>query len=110
MATRSGKFEKVGEAFLDLTEVNDKNVAGRYYEVYKDGYDNYKAAAKDFTFNASYKNEDKHTAFFQTTNSSGKTFKGYISPNMHSPTTYFSINEISNSNMIQSNQFNKIFD
>jgi hypothetical protein len=107
---KDGKFEKIGEAFLDLTEVNDKNVAGRYYEVYKNGYDNYKEAAKDFTFNASYKNEDKYNAFFEAKNSSGKALKGNITVNRHSPTIYFNVNENSNPNMIQDGQFNKIFD
>jgi len=55
---KNNKFVKVGERFLEITQIDNKTVAGRYYEVYKPGFEEYATAQRDFKFDAK-KSEQK---------------------------------------------------
>ena len=47
---KDGKFEKIGEKFVDVTTIDDKSISGRYYEEYAKGYEEYATNKKDFKF------------------------------------------------------------
>jgi hypothetical protein len=107
---KDGKFEKIGESFLELIEVNDKTITGRYHEVYKNGYENYKINGKDFTFSAIFNDKDHYNAPFESNNASGQNYKGELSTNNYSPSVYFSIGDNSIPNRVNDGNFNRVFD
>ena len=52
------KFVKAGERILEITQINDQTAAGRYYEVYKPGFEEYAASKQDFSFTAQKTNNN----------------------------------------------------
>ena len=105
----NGKFEKIGEKFLDLTSVDDKIISGRYYEEYTKGNEAYEANKKDFTFQAKFENENKFNATFDAKGSSNNTIKGNIYINPGSAKVNFNLNESARGKILFDDQFSKIF-
>jgi hypothetical protein len=59
---KDDSFIKVGERYLEIAHVDTDNVAGRYYEVYKDEYKaQYADKQAEFTFDA--KKSDPHGSY-----------------------------------------------
>ena len=75
---KNGKFEKIGEKFIDVTTVDNKGISGRYYEEYAKGNEEYAANKKDFNFQAKFENENRFNASFNAKGSSNNTIKGNI--------------------------------
>jgi hypothetical protein len=105
---KDGKFHKIGDRFVDVTHVDDNNIAGRYHEEYKKGYEEYASKAKDFKYDAKFEKEQLG-GFFNYTNSSSKSSSGHISIDPHSVKIYFSFDEIVNGSLIMDSQFNRVF-
>ncbi|MGC7871237.1 hypothetical protein ACPUYX_06855 [Desulfosporosinus sp. SYSU MS00001] len=57
---KDGKFVKVGERIIEITQIDQTSATGRYYEVYKPGFDQYATRKRDFSFNAA-KSKDKNS-------------------------------------------------
>lgn len=105
---KDGKFQKIGEQFVDITAINDKSVSGSYHEEYAKGYEEYGTNKKDFKFDGKF--EDKnHNGNITATDSSGNTIKGHISINQHSTEIYFNINN-RRQNTISNDSFTRVFD
>jgi len=83
------KFVKVGERFIEITQFDNKTIAGRYYELYKPGFEEYATAKRDFKFNAK-KSEQKNALDFEITTESGS--KGNFYPDQHAGKIYFNLN------------------
>lgn len=68
-------FIKVGERFVEINSVENGNIKGKYYEVYKEGYeaDN----IRSFDFDAKYE-ESRHFTIMEYTNEKGEAQKGII--------------------------------
>ena len=47
---KDGKFLKVGERFVEIEEITDNAVIGKYHEELKEGYEEYSILQKDFSF------------------------------------------------------------
>lgn len=105
---KDGKFEKIGERIVDITQVDDKGVVGRYHEEYKKGYEDYSSKPKDFKFEAKFQNAPHH-ATFNYTNPSGKIMEGSMGINPYSANIYFNIPESIKGNIIFDGQFNRVF-
>ncbi|MBZ9689659.1 hypothetical protein G9F72_025615 [Clostridium estertheticum] len=104
---KDGKLVKMGERILDVTAVDDKNISGRYYEVYVNGYEEYAVNKKDFKFDAKFDVNNKMSASF---NVAGEANKGTIYINQQSAKIGLSINESVRSNTILfDDQFSKVF-
>jgi len=71
------KFVKVGERFIDITQFDNKTIAGRYYEVYKTGYEEYAKNKLDFKFEGK-KPEQKNGGGFDITTESGRNGNIYL--------------------------------
>jgi rubrerythrin len=106
---KNGKLEKIGERILDITQIDDKGIVGRYYEEYKKGYEDYAASVKDFKFDAKFENAPHH-AIFNYTNSSGKSIQSSMGINPYSANIYFNIPEPSRGNLINDGEFRRVFD
>lgn len=70
---KDGKFVKIGERLIEITQSDDKKVAGRYYETYKPGYEKYNESKYDFNFEF---NPEDFNNFITYTNASGKKETG----------------------------------
>ncbi|KLU67296.1 hypothetical protein DEAC_c05080 [Desulfosporosinus acididurans] len=60
LITKDGKFVKVGERIIEITQIDQTSATGRYYEVYKTGFDQYATTKRDFSFTAT-KSKDKNS-------------------------------------------------
>ncbi|WP_088186995.1 hypothetical protein [Desulfosporosinus sp. FKA] len=52
LITKDGKFVKVGERIIEITQIDQTSATGRYYEVYKPGFEQYATTKRDFSFKA----------------------------------------------------------
>ncbi len=86
---KDGKYVKIGERIVQITNVNGKNIQGRYYEEYKNEYAEYSKDKLDFTFDAVA--NGFLNAEFDYTDPSGITEKGSISFEMNGGKFYFNI-------------------
>ncbi len=68
---KDNKFVKVGERFIDITQIDNKTVTGRYYEVYRPGFEEYATTKRDFKIDAK-KSEQKNEGFDYTTETGNK--------------------------------------
>lgn len=76
---KDNSFEKVGERFIEINSIENGNLKGKYYEVYKEGYE--ADDIRNFDF---YSNDDDHRYSFvviQYTDNNGEKKKGVIDKN-----------------------------
>lgn len=106
---KDGKFQKIGEKFVDVTQIDSSSVSGRYYEEYSKGYEDYGTNKKDFKFESKFEKDNAPNGSFNGTNSSGDTIKGHISIEMHSAKIYFNIDESRSGNLIFDDQYSRVF-
>jgi hypothetical protein len=87
------KFVKIGERFVEITQFDNKTAAGRYYEVYKPGFEEYATPQRDFKFDAKKSAQKGSQSYDFTTESVSKgnlwfdTTGGKINFNMNTPPT-----------------------
>jgi hypothetical protein len=80
-------FIKIGERIIEITDIDEKYVSGRYYETYKDGYEDYSGNDSEMSFKAEIKNIND--AEFEYSDSSGRTQYGYINFDPMTGRVYF---------------------
>lgn len=102
------KFQKIGERFIDIEQIDDKNISGTYHEEYLKGYEEYGTNKKDFKFNGKF-DKDPFNVAFNGTSSSGNSVKGNLSIPPNSAKIYFNINENRNGNLIFDDQYSRVF-
>lgn len=56
---KDSKFVKVGERFVDITQIDGKSVTGRYYVEYKPEFKEYATSLSNFKFEAKFEQEQK---------------------------------------------------
>lgn len=97
---KDGKFVKIGERVLEIIGVDDNSVSGKYYEIYKPGYEEYVKEAYNFTFNFD-PNSPMSTFTYQ--NPSGQTESGQLNVSRNGK-IYMNLNiEIIDKNSIRQN-------
>lgn len=75
---KDGKFVKVGERYLDITQIDSKSAAGRYYTEFKPGFEEYAASTSKFEFSAQFEKDQAGNASFEGTTPSGEKVRGNI--------------------------------
>lgn len=106
---KEGKFQKIGEKFIDITQVDEKNISGRYHEEFAQGYEDYATNKKDFNFTAQFQKDNLDAAFTSTT-SSGNTIKGNIYLDQWSGKINLNIDGPREGNMLFDSQFSRVFE
>jgi len=74
---KDGRFVKIGERKLEITTLNNSQIAGKYTEEYKDGYQEYAANKMEFSFVGNF-NDDYRSATLEITDNSGTVQQGNI--------------------------------
>ncbi|HEY8910147.1 MAG TPA: hypothetical protein VIM51_07685 [Desulfosporosinus sp.] len=92
------KFVKVGERFIDITQIDNKTAAGRYYEVYKPGFEQYATTQRDLKFDAQKIAQNGNPSYDFTTESGGK---GNIYFEQNEGKIIFNISNISSNGGVQ---------
>ncbi|GCD09343.1 hypothetical protein [Clostridium tagluense] len=105
---KDAKFVKIGERFIDVTAVNEKSISGRHYEEYAKGYEEYAKDKKDFKFDAKFE-KDQFNGAVIAEGSSNKSIKGNISIIQGSAKIYFNIADNISRNIINDDQYSKVF-
>lgn len=107
---KDGKFEKIGEKFVDITTVDSSNISGRYYEEYSKANEGYATNKKEFNFETKFETENGFNASFKAMDASKNTINGNISMNIGSAKIYFNLDESKRSNMLYDDQFSRVFE
>ena len=105
---KEGKFEKIGERFIDVTTVNENGISGSHHEEYVKGYEEYASNKKDFKFDVKFE-KDRFDGDFNVTSASNNTIKGHISIDQGSAKLYLDINGSGSRNVIFDGQYSKVF-
>ena len=92
---KDNKFVKVGERMLDITQMDNKTVTGRYYEVFKPGFEEYATNQRDYKFTAEKPDGENRADFVITTESGTKGSKGNLYPDQSAGKINFNINNSS---------------
>lgn len=73
---QDNSFEKVGERFIEIDSIENGNLKGRYYEIYKEGYkaDN----IRNFDFYSKYDDSPHYFTIIKYTDNNGENKKGII--------------------------------
>ena len=87
---KDNKFVKVGERMIETTQFDNKTVSGRYYEVYKPGFEEYATTKRDFKFTAKKAEGEKRSDFQMTTESGGK---GSLYPDQYAGKINFNLDQ-----------------
>jgi len=108
---KDGAFVKIGERVVEIVEIDDKHISGRYYENCKEGYENYGVGKESFSFDA----EDLEFQFadFEYTDSSGKKQEGSICFDTMSGKIYFNMETppaVKGSGAVYDSNFSRVFD
>jgi len=74
---KDGRFIKIGERYVDITHFDNSTVTGKYYEVYKEGYENEAANSRTFTFEGKFDKEPRQSEIHYVTESGAKA-SGHI--------------------------------
>jgi hypothetical protein len=88
---KDGKFVKIGERYLDITQLDNSAVSGKYYEEYKEGYDSYASQKRDFAFQATF-NKDSRNAEFHISGESNNGINGNIYIDEYTAKIHFYLN------------------
>lgn len=99
---KDNKFVKVGERVIEITQIDNKTVTGRYYELYKPGFEEYATTQRDFKLDAK-KSEQKNSSDFDYTTESGS--KGNFFLDEHSAKIYLNGSTPSMGGLIYDSEF-----
>lgn len=75
---KDGKFIKIGERFIEITQLDQQAVSGHYYEELKPGFEDYLTTHQDFNFKARFEKNQGSNANFDYTTAAGITAHGSI--------------------------------
>ena len=103
---KDGKFQKIGEKILNITQSDDKVVSGNYEEKYLKGYEDYAGKLSQFKFNAKY-GESKYNAIFKI---EGSSDQGSINLDRGSAGLYFNIPSGRINKVMDNGSFDRVFE
>lgn len=88
---KDNKFVKIGERILVIAHADSTNIAGKYSEEYKEGYETYAQNAMSFTFDASIADQTKD-GMFEFKDPAGLNRSGSIYLSESNASIYFNLN------------------
>lgn len=75
---KDGRYIKIGERCIKITHMDNQTVTGRYYEEYKQGYEEYAVEKINFSFDSSFYKDQPQAVNIEFTNQSGTKIYGNI--------------------------------
>lgn len=60
---KDNKFVKIGESFVDITHIDKTTIVGRYYDVFKEGFEGFEKNKKDFSFEGKFDMDSFNASF-----------------------------------------------
>ncbi|TGE36375.1 hypothetical protein E4K67_20840 [Desulfosporosinus fructosivorans] len=69
---KDNKFVKAGERIIEITQIDNKTVVGRYYEEYKPGFEEYATTQRNFEIDAKMSDKENSSGYDYTTKSGSK--------------------------------------
>ncbi len=102
---KDGKFIKIGERILEITNADSKKIIGKYHEEYIKGYENNASDIKNVNFTATFK--DQFDAYFQIIDSKGNKVNGNISRPSNSAVVNFGFTN--SQDQLYNWQYNRVF-
>lgn len=107
---KDDKFIKIGERIVEIAHIDDKHISGRYYENFREGYDEYSKDKTEISFDAQI-TDNNNNAQFEYTNPSGKKDTGWINFDIMGGRFYFSFNRSMGQNgVLYDSNFSRVFD
>ena len=104
---KDNKFVKIGDRIIDITQIDNQTATGRYYEVYKPGFEEYATTERDFKFTAQ-KPEEKNRSDFELTTESGS--KGNLYPDQYAGKINLNLNTVSMGGLLYDSTFSPYLD
>ncbi|MFL0195036.1 hypothetical protein ACJDU8_05515 [Clostridium sp. WILCCON 0269] len=105
------KFTKIGEAIVNIENIDNKTITGSYSKEYLKGYENYTDDNGNIKFTGTLgENQDNFSAKFNGTTGSNKKVSGFIYIQPNGPNISFTINDDTNSNIILDSNYRKVLD
>lgn len=102
---------KAGERILEITNIDQNGITGRYQEVYKADYVSSVNKSEDFTFNAKFLSEDMRDASFEGSAGEGSNREGHIYlDNYMGKINFYINNDYSNMNLMYDSTFNPVLE
>lgn len=102
---KEGKYIKIGERIIEITQMDNKTVTGRYHEEYKSGFEEYAAQTSALKFSAEFVENQRGNADFKYTTESGDKGEGNIYFDEFQGKINFNVH-----NMNMSNQGGRMYD
>lgn len=109
---KDGRFVKIGERYLEITLLNDKEVQGNYREELREGFEKYADPNRIYTFKARFNNdEDTNSAVLEGTTEEGNKITGNMHFNGYDGRVYLNLDRSYNGNfVINDTDFRPAFD
>ncbi|TWH56233.1 hypothetical protein DesLBE_0427 [Desulfitobacterium sp. LBE] len=108
---KDGRLVKAGERILEITNIDQNGITGRYQEVYKADYVSSVNKSEDFTFNAKFLSEDMRDASFEGSAGEGSNREGHIYlDNYMGKINFYINNDYSNMNLMYDSTFNPVLE
>lgn len=104
---KDGKFQKIGERLVDITSLDDNNIAGRYHEEFTKGNEIDASKAKNFKFIAKF--QQQFNANFESTDTLGNNIKGSMWINPNSAEIGLDISGAQDQNILYNGQYSRVF-
>lgn len=104
---KDGEYIKIGERFVQISHIDEKSIAGRYYEEYREGFEQYSNNQEDIRFEANFEQDSRHVSFDYLDESSNITGNIYLDE--YSGKVNFHINQNSGG-MVYDNVFSRVFE
>ena len=98
---KDGRFIKIGERQLEITQLNDEGVQGNFREVLREGYENYAGDFQAYTFNAKFNSGDSNGAALKGMTEQGAEIKGNIHFNGIDARIYLDIDQNQRNNNVR---------
>ncbi|WP_425801435.1 hypothetical protein ACHOLT_13275 [Desulfitobacterium sp. Sab5] len=97
IAEKDGKYVKLGKRVLEIQQIDETHLLGKYYEEYKAGNDPSSGKSQSFSFDAAFNSGDKNDPrglHFETTGESGEKIIGNMHLDENLGKIYFDFNRI----------------
>ncbi|WP_434512355.1 hypothetical protein [Desulfitobacterium sp. AusDCA] len=96
IAEKDGKYVKLGKRVLEIQQIDETHLLGKYYEEYKAGNDPSSGKSQSFSFDAAFNSGDKNDPrglHFETTGESGEKIIGNMHLEENFGKIYFGFNQ-----------------